>query len=119
MVPLAGIEFIFIGNKGPPAYFTVDWQAVKTSIETLKNLKPAFAISSHGLPMAGDELKQQLENLVKNYEIGRSTAPGMTITIYPFQSIKDHQESLSLTVPLSSSLSKDSNICIGHIPQFL
>ncbi|MFW6265067.1 MAG: MBL fold metallo-hydrolase [Bacillota bacterium] len=53
---------------GPPAYFTVDWQAAKNSVETLKNLNPAIAISSHGLPVEGNELKQQLERLVNNFE---------------------------------------------------
>ncbi len=53
---------------GPPAYFTVDWQNAKTSIENLKNLNPAIAISSHGLPMEGEELKHQLNNLLSNFD---------------------------------------------------
>ena len=53
---------------GPPAYFTTDWQAAKTSIENLKQLNPAIAIPSHGLPIKGDELKQKFENLVNNFD---------------------------------------------------
>lgn len=54
---------------GPPAYFTIDWEAARQSIVNLKNLNPAIAISSHGLPVEGEELQQQLENLVKNFDL--------------------------------------------------
>ncbi|RKD32457.1 MBL fold metallo-hydrolase [Thermohalobacter berrensis] len=54
--------------NGPPAYFTTDWQAAKTSVETIKDLNPSLVISSHGLPMQGEELRNQLENLVNNFD---------------------------------------------------
>jgi len=53
--------------NGPPAYFTMDWQAAGQSIKVLKELNPQIAISSHGLPMKGKELTTQLTNLANNF----------------------------------------------------
>lgn len=53
---------------GPPKYFTTDWPAAKNSVKVLKDLNPSMVIPSHGLPMQGEELKQQLENLVNNFD---------------------------------------------------
>jgi glyoxylase-like metal-dependent hydrolase (beta-lactamase superfamily II) len=53
--------------NGPPAYFTIDWKAAENSVRTLKDLNPALAIPSHGLPMGGDELNTQLSSLVNNF----------------------------------------------------
>ncbi|MDW7673552.1 MAG: hypothetical protein SCK28_03330 [Bacillota bacterium] len=33
----------------------------------MSNLHPKLAISSHGLPMEGDELQQQLSHLANNF----------------------------------------------------
>jgi glyoxylase-like metal-dependent hydrolase (beta-lactamase superfamily II) len=52
---------------GPPAYFTPDWAAAHRSVETLANLNPEVAASGHGMPMVGQDLRQQLDNLVKNF----------------------------------------------------
>jgi len=52
---------------GPPAYFTMDWQAAEKSVKTLKDLNPQIAASSHGLPMKGKELNEQLANLANNF----------------------------------------------------
>lgn len=54
--------------NGPPAYFTMDWKAAKQSVKILKNLNPQIAISSHGLPMQGNELTTQLTNLANNFD---------------------------------------------------
>jgi glyoxylase-like metal-dependent hydrolase (beta-lactamase superfamily II) len=53
---------------GPPAYFTTDWQAAKQSVRIIKDLNPSLVISSHGLPMKGKELEEQLNNLVNNFD---------------------------------------------------
>lgn len=53
--------------KGPPAYLTTDWDAAKKSVERIKELKPEFAIPSHGLPMKGDKLTQHLDMLSRDF----------------------------------------------------
>ncbi|WP_299820790.1 MBL fold metallo-hydrolase [uncultured Pontibacter sp.] len=52
---------------GPPNYYTPDWGSAHQSVEALLNLSPKIAASGHGMPMKGDELLQQLEDLVKNF----------------------------------------------------
>ncbi|KYG91837.1 MBL fold metallo-hydrolase [[Bacillus] sp. KCTC 13219] len=54
--------------SGPPRYLTTDWQAARASIEKLEALKPAVAITGHGLPMKGMELTENLKKLVNNFE---------------------------------------------------
>jgi glyoxylase-like metal-dependent hydrolase (beta-lactamase superfamily II) len=54
--------------SGPPAYLTVDWQAAQESVKRLYDLQPSLVIPSHGQPMRGDELRSQLDMLVKNFE---------------------------------------------------
>ncbi|WP_257348877.1 MBL fold metallo-hydrolase [Pseudalkalibacillus decolorationis] len=53
---------------GPPAYFTMDWDAAKESVRTLKGLEPEIAITGHGVPMSGEELKRDLSNLAENFD---------------------------------------------------
>jgi glyoxylase-like metal-dependent hydrolase (beta-lactamase superfamily II) len=52
---------------GPPAYFTIDWQASWESVKKLEALKPSIAVSGHGLPMADDELSTNLKKLAANF----------------------------------------------------
>ncbi|TPE44305.1 MBL fold metallo-hydrolase [Pontibacter mangrovi] len=52
---------------GPPAYFTPDWGAAHHSVEILDNLRPEIAATGHGLPMHGEELRQQLDRLVQDF----------------------------------------------------
>jgi glyoxylase-like metal-dependent hydrolase (beta-lactamase superfamily II) len=54
--------------NGPPAYFTTDWDSAKNSVQTIKDLNPEMLISSHGLPIKGEKLREQLENLVVNFD---------------------------------------------------
>jgi len=49
--------------NGPPAYFTTNWNEAEESVKKLRQLKPTLAITSHGTPMKGEELKVALENL--------------------------------------------------------
>ncbi|WP_224744149.1 MBL fold metallo-hydrolase [Pontibacter aquaedesilientis] len=52
---------------GPPKYYTSDWGAARHSVEKLLELNPNVAATGHGLPMKGQELLQQLENLVRDF----------------------------------------------------
>ncbi len=54
--------------KGPPAYLTTDWQAAQKSVEHIKELKPEWAIPSHGLPMKGEELATHLDYLSRHFK---------------------------------------------------
>jgi len=51
----------------PPAYYTPDWVAAYNSVRTLYDLRPAVAITGHGLPMRGAELEDGLERLVTHF----------------------------------------------------
>lgn len=53
--------------SGPPKYFTTDWGTAKRSIKRLKNLNPDLAIPSHGKPMRGDELREHLDILIRDF----------------------------------------------------
>ncbi len=52
---------------GPPAYFTPDWDAARTSVAALLSLVPEVAATGHGIAMHGDELRHQLEKLAVNF----------------------------------------------------
>ena len=52
---------------GPPAYFTPDWDAARTSVAELLSLVPSVAATGHGIAMHGDELLHQLEHLAVNF----------------------------------------------------
>ncbi|PLT35049.1 MBL fold metallo-hydrolase [Bacillus sp. V5-8f] len=54
--------------SGPPRYLTPDWAASKKSVEKLAALNPTMAITGHGLPMSGDELRVNLERLVSEFD---------------------------------------------------
>ncbi|MFZ5354891.1 MAG: MBL fold metallo-hydrolase [Bacillota bacterium] len=53
---------------GPPAYFTTDWHEARLSVERIRNLNPSIIISSHGLPMKGEEMQKQLDILTHEFE---------------------------------------------------
>ncbi|WP_019636194.1 MBL fold metallo-hydrolase [Paenibacillus fonticola] len=54
--------------SGPPRYLTTDWKAAKQSVIKLAALKPAAAITGHGLPMSGELLTTSLEKLVNEFD---------------------------------------------------
>ncbi|MDE3838168.1 MBL fold metallo-hydrolase [Bacillus methanolicus] len=54
--------------SGPPRYLTTDWNAAKESVKKLEALKPAVAITGHGMPMSGDELSEGLEKMVRDFD---------------------------------------------------
>lgn len=53
---------------GPPAYFTPDWGAAWDSVKRLEALRPAYAITGHGVPMKGEELSEQLAILAEHFD---------------------------------------------------
>ena len=53
--------------RRPPAYFTTNWQEAGDSVARLADLRPATAVTGHGLPMAGDALKRGLDELVEHF----------------------------------------------------
>lgn len=54
--------------SGPPRYLTTDWQAAYESVKKLKELRPSVAITGHGLAMEGEELTENLQNLVDDFD---------------------------------------------------
>lgn len=54
--------------SGPPRYLTTDWNAAKESIEKLVKLKPSVAVTGHGLPMAGEQLRENLNKLLLHFD---------------------------------------------------
>jgi len=52
---------------GPPAYFTPDWDAARSSVADLLALTPEVAATGHGIAMHGDELRRQLAHLAVQF----------------------------------------------------
>lgn len=53
---------------GPPAYFTPDWDAARTSVRTLAGLDIATAATGHGVPLHGPALRQALDELARDFD---------------------------------------------------
>lgn len=53
---------------GPPAYFTMDWQAAWDSVQDLQQLKPSVVVTGHGVPMQGEQLAKQLASLADEFD---------------------------------------------------
>ena len=53
---------------GPPAYYTSDWDAARASVRLLAGLRPTTIAPSHGLPMCGDEVPNQLQRLADDFD---------------------------------------------------
>lgn len=54
--------------NGPPAYFTIDWEAARRSAATLASLKPVTVASGHGIPMSGGEMPERLAELARDFD---------------------------------------------------
>jgi glyoxylase-like metal-dependent hydrolase (beta-lactamase superfamily II) len=54
--------------QGPPTYFTPDWGASRRSVEALAALHPASAGTGHGRPLAGVQLDEALDRLVRDFD---------------------------------------------------
>jgi glyoxylase-like metal-dependent hydrolase (beta-lactamase superfamily II) len=53
--------------SGPPRYYTTDWEAAYNSVKTLEELKPEIAVTGHGHPMNGEDLRESLSYLSSNF----------------------------------------------------
>jgi glyoxylase-like metal-dependent hydrolase (beta-lactamase superfamily II) len=53
---------------GPPAYFTPDWDAARASVELLARMEPEVAATGHGIAMHGQPLRDQLAELVAQFD---------------------------------------------------
>jgi glyoxylase-like metal-dependent hydrolase (beta-lactamase superfamily II) len=53
---------------GPPRYFTPDWVSAKASVKALAALRPLYAITGHGLPVANPVLAHDLNLLAARFE---------------------------------------------------
>ncbi|HSI91114.1 MAG TPA: MBL fold metallo-hydrolase [Adhaeribacter sp.] len=53
---------------GPPAYYTPDWQSAKRSAETIAKMRPKVIASGHGIPMRGERMLDELDELVQYFE---------------------------------------------------
>ena len=53
---------------GPPAYYTPDWDAARDSVRKLAVLRPLTVAPGHGLPMSGDQVAGQLDDLARNFD---------------------------------------------------
>lgn len=54
--------------SGPPKYFTYDWIAARHSVIAITALKPEIIATGHGKPMSGDEMKEALQYLRRNFD---------------------------------------------------
>ncbi|MET3505685.1 MBL fold metallo-hydrolase [Halalkalibacter oceani] len=53
--------------SGPPRYLTTDWQAAWDSVRKLAALEPSVAVTGHGLPMFGQDLRDKLQQLAEHF----------------------------------------------------
>ncbi|TGB05330.1 MBL fold metallo-hydrolase [Halobacillus salinus] len=53
---------------GPPAYFTQNWEEAEKSVKKISHLQPSVVITGHGLPMEGELLAEQLQELAANFK---------------------------------------------------
>ena len=53
---------------GPPAYFTVDWDAAWDSVKKLNDLHPSIVVTGHGQPMQGGDLARGLAKLTRDFD---------------------------------------------------
>ncbi|MFC5271426.1 MBL fold metallo-hydrolase [Adhaeribacter terreus] len=53
---------------GPPTYFTPDWAAARQSVEAIAALQPNVIASGHGVPMRGERMRDELEELAKYFD---------------------------------------------------
>lgn len=57
--------------RRPPAYFTMNWEQARDSVEKIAALEPQSMGTGHGQPMSGAPLREALHNLADNFtEVG-------------------------------------------------
>lgn len=53
---------------GPPMYYTPDWDAARHSVQTLAKLQPELAVTGHGRPLRGPQLRSGLDELARGFD---------------------------------------------------
>jgi glyoxylase-like metal-dependent hydrolase (beta-lactamase superfamily II) len=53
---------------GPPMYFTPDWPSARASVQKLAGLAPELAVTGHGRPVQGTELRVALQALARDFD---------------------------------------------------
>ncbi|GGE93468.1 MBL fold metallo-hydrolase [Hymenobacter cavernae] len=87
---------------GPPAYFTCDWEQARASVQALAALQPEVAATGHGIPMHGQELRDQLTQLVQHFDQQAKPAQGRYV---PQPALADETGVIAVPPPVSSPLS--------------
>jgi len=62
---------VFSGRQkvcGPPTYYTQDWTAARSSVRKLAALRPSIAATGHGIPMHGERLDRELQDLARDFD---------------------------------------------------
>jgi glyoxylase-like metal-dependent hydrolase (beta-lactamase superfamily II) len=88
---------------GPPMYFTPDWQQARRSVEKLAALRPIVAATGHGVPMRGERMLRELEDLARDFDELAIPAHGRYVT-QPARA--DERGVVSLPPPVTNPLSK-------------
>ena len=53
---------------GPPAYYTIDWEAAGSSARLLAALRPELLVPGHGQAFRGGEMREGLRRLAEGFE---------------------------------------------------
>ncbi|HET6228762.1 MAG TPA: MBL fold metallo-hydrolase [Longimicrobiaceae bacterium] len=53
---------------GPPMYYTPDWEDARASVRLLARLEPEIAATGHGVPMHGQEMRDALHTLARDFD---------------------------------------------------
>ena len=54
--------------NGPPAFFTIDWEKARRSVERIAALQPTTVAPGHGPPMVGPAMPHELEALARDFD---------------------------------------------------
>jgi len=55
----------------PPAYYTQDWTAARSSVESLAMLEQEFLATGHGTPVRGQPMRDALHHLALHFDAAR------------------------------------------------
>jgi glyoxylase-like metal-dependent hydrolase (beta-lactamase superfamily II) len=53
---------------GPPMYYTIDWEAARSSVRKLAALQPEMVVTGHGRPMRGPQMRSGLDRLAGDFD---------------------------------------------------
>lgn len=53
---------------GPPAYFTIDWDAARQSVWNLASLQPEVLATGHGVPLRGAAMRHALHMVAAHFD---------------------------------------------------